>query len=209
MSASKSDTQKKPAVDWRQIHGKLDAAREALEHALAPDPAEVGRILQARARVLAREPEAAQTAETIECVEFTMAHETYAIESAFIREIHPLTNLTPLPGVPAFVLGIVNIRGEILSVLDLRKFFDLPERGLADLSKVIVLESATMHFGVLADVVVGVRQFPVAGMQRSLPTLTGIRDKYLKGVTAARTVILDAEALLSDDAIIVRAPVER
>jgi purine-binding chemotaxis protein CheW len=130
------------------------------------------------------------------------------VETSFVREIHPLTDLTPLPCTPAFVLGVVNLRGEIVSLIDVKKFFDLPEKGLTDLNKVIVLQSATMRFGILADAVLGVRRVPAAEIQPSLPTLTGIREQYLKGVTAGRTVILDAEKLLGDEKIVVQEQVE-
>lgn len=145
--------------------------------------------------------------EHIEVVEFVLAHERYAIESHYVREVTPLENLTPLPCTPAFVLGIVNVRGEILSVIDLKKFFDLPEKGLTDLNKVIVLQSGNMLFGILADVIAGVRCIPLTGIQPSLPTLTGVREEYLKGVTAERIVVLDAEKLLMDESIVVQEQV--
>jgi len=116
--------------------------------------------------------------------------------------------LTPLPGTPVFVLGIINIRGEILSVIDIKKFFELPDKGLTDLNKVIVLQSENMLFGILADTIVGARQIPLTAIQPSLPTLTGIREEYLKGVTAERTVVLDAEKLLADEKITVQEQVE-
>jgi purine-binding chemotaxis protein CheW len=145
--------------------------------------------------------------EHIEVVEFVLAHERYAIESDYVREVAPLENLTPLPCTPAFVLGIVNVRGEILSVIDLKKFFDLPEQGLTDLNKVIVLQSGNMLFGILADVIAGVRRIPLTGILPSLPTLTGVREEYLKGVTAERIVVLDAEKLLMDESIVVQEQV--
>ena len=137
-------------------------------------------------------------------MEFLLAYETYAIESRCVREVYPLQNLTPLPCTPAFVLGIVNVRGEMLSVLDIKKFFGLPEKGLTDLNKLIVLDSGAMRFGILADAIVGVRHIPLAEIQPSLPTLTGIREEYLKGVTAGRIVILDAEKLIADEKIVVQ-----
>ena len=186
----------------------MEAARAAIERVWAPTPGETQRILKARAQALAREPEPAEAAgERIEVVEFLLAHERYALESQYVREVYPLENLTPLPCTPAFVLGIVNLRGEILSVIDLKKFFELPEKGLTDLNKVIVLQSGNMLFGILADVIAGVRRIPVTDIQPSLPTLTGVREEYLKGVTPGRTVILDAEKLLTDESIIVQEQV--
>ncbi len=167
------------------------------------------RILKARAQALAREPATEQADDDyVEVVEFVLAYEQYAVETRHVREVYPLEHLTPLPCTPAFVLGIVNVRGEILSVIDLKKFFDLPEKGLTDLNKVIVLRSENMQFGILADAVIGARRIRLAGIQPSLPTLTGVREAYLKGVTAERTVILDAEKLLADEKIIVQEQVD-
>lgn len=201
-----STGKKKPtSVDWREVARRLEAARAAIERVWAPSPEETQRILKARAQALAREPEPAEAAgEHIEVVEFLLAHERYALESQYVREVYPLENLTPLPCTPTFVLGVVNLRGEILSVIDLKKFFELPEKGLTDLNKVIVLQSGNMLFGILADVIAGVRRIPVTDIQPSLPTLTGVREEYLKGVTAGRTVILDASRLLTDESIIVQ-----
>ena len=93
-------------------------------------PAEQERILQERAKNLAREGPADQGArKQLDVVEFLLAYERYAIESHWVREVHPLKEITPLPGTPAFVLGIINVRGRIVSVVDLKAFFDLPVRG--------------------------------------------------------------------------------
>lgn len=199
---------KRAQIDWHEVRQRLDIARAAIEHATSPDPEETRRILKARAQVLGRKSAPAEAiGERIEVVEFILAHERYAVESQHVRDVYPLEQLTPMPCTPAFVLGIVNLHGEILSVIDIKKFFDLPEKGLTDLNKVIILESDSMRFGILADVIVGVHRIPVADIQPSLPTLTGIREEYLKGVTHNRTVILDAGKLLTDDRIIVQEQV--
>jgi len=211
MSANKPALRRlrRTAIDWAELRARMDAAKAAGDRAWTPGADETARILRERALALALEPGAAQAPEHgIEVIEFGLAHERYAVESAHVREVYPLENLTPLPCTPAFVLGIVNLRGEIVSVIDLRKFFDLPQTGLPDLNKVIVLESARMVFGILADVIHGVRCIPLAEIQPSLPTLTGIREKYLKGITAQRTVVLDAAKLLADEDIVVQQRVD-
>jgi purine-binding chemotaxis protein CheW len=150
------------------------------------------------------EPEKAVVAcKLLEIVEFTLASETYGIESAFVREVHPLKDFTPLPGVPAFVLGIANIRGQILSVVDLKKFFNLPEKGLGELNKVIIIRNNRMEFGILADVVLGTRSVPLDTIQAPPITVTGIGAEYLKGVTGERTIVLDAQKILENEKIIV------
>jgi purine-binding chemotaxis protein CheW len=65
--------------------------------------------------------------EYIEVVEFLLAHEKYGIESKCVREVYPLKELTPVPCTPSFVRSIINVRGKILSVIDIKKFFELPE----------------------------------------------------------------------------------
>jgi len=207
MSTQHPTPRKPAAIDWLAVRQQVETTRAAIEHGWAPDPEETKRILKARACVLAREPEKAEAADVLEFVEFFLAHEKYAVESRFVREVCPLQSLTKLPCTPAFVLGIVSVRGEILSVVDIKKFFDLPEKGLTDLNKVIVLKSENMQFGILADVIVGVRWISVVNVQPSLPALTGTRERYLMGVSSERVVLLDAAKLLADQAIIVQEQV--
>jgi len=185
----------------------METADAAAMRLWLPDQEQSAHILKARAQALAQQAPGEDMAGHIEVVEFLLAYETYAIESRFVREVYPLEKLTPLPCTPAFVLGIVSVRGEMLSVIDLKKFFDLPEKGLTDLNKLIVLDSGSMRFGILADAITGVRQIPLADIQPSLPTLSGIRDEYLKGVTAGRTVVLDSEKLIADEKIVVQEQV--
>lgn len=176
--------------------------------AWTPGADETKRLLHKRALALAAAPATTQLlAHSIEVLEFSLAHERYAVETCHVREVHPLESLTPLPCTPTFVLGIVNLRGEIVSVLDLRKFFELAQTGLPDLNKVIVIESRDMMFGILADAILGVRRIAPTEIQPALPTLTGIREKYLKGITVERTVVLDGEKLLGDNSIVVQEQV--
>ena len=168
---------------------------------------ETRRILRARAQTLAREPVQPADGPVLEVVEFLLAGERYAIETAYLREVQPLKDLTPVPCTPAFVRGIVNVRGRLLAVMDLKKFFDLPEEGLRDLHKVLIVQTAGTELGILADDVTGNLSIPVSALQPGLPTLTGIRAEYLKGVTADRLAVLDAGKILTDQKIIVQEEV--
>jgi len=199
---------KRTEIDWSDIRQRMEAASAAIGHAALPDAEETRRILTIRARALGRKFGSVEViGECIEVVEFVLAQERYAVELQYVRDVYPLEQLTPVPCTPAHVLGIVNLRGEILSVIDIKKFFDLPDKGLTDLNKVIVLDSGRMRFGILADAIIGVHAIPLTNIQASLPTLTGIRDEYLKGVTPDRTVILDAEKLLADTRVVVQEQV--
>jgi purine-binding chemotaxis protein CheW len=165
-------------------------------------------ILRARAKALARPSEhAPAAAPPLDVLEFRLAQERYALETRYVREVYPLKDLTPLPCTPPFVLGIVNVRGRILPVIDLKKFFDLPEQGVTDLHRIILIEGNEMALGLLADAVEGMRPIAADTLQPSLPTLTGIRSEYLKGVTAERLVVLDVARILADPKIIVHEEV--
>jgi purine-binding chemotaxis protein CheW len=167
-------------------------------------------ILRARARALARPPQVAETAgSSLEVLEFRLARESYAVETRHVQEVHPLKNLTPLPCTPPFVLGVVNVRGRITPVIDIKKFFDLPDKGLTDLHRIILVRGNGLELGLLADVIVSVRRVRLDSLQASLPTLTGIRAAYLKGVTAERLVVLDLDRLLADPKIVVNETVEK
>ena len=195
-------------TDWQKVHHQLQIDQTAIERGWAPTPEEKQNILKTRAENLAREPEAeAKAGVSMEVVQFHLAGEDYAIESLYIREVHPLKGLTPLPCTPPFVSGIVNVRGQILSVIDLKKRFDLPDKGLTDLAEVILLHAEDMEFGLLADAIEGVREIPLDDIQPSLPTLTDVRAAYLRGVTNEQLVILDGAKLLSDERLIVHEEV--
>ncbi len=165
-------------------------------------------ILRARARLLARPSESAPSADTrLDLLEFRLASERYAIETRFVREVHPLKELTPLPCTPAFVMGIVNLRGRILPVLDIKRFFGLPEQGLADLHCILFVHGNDLEFGLLADAVVGTLILPMDKLQTP-PPLAGMRADYLRGVTTEGLAILNLDRILTDPRIIVNEDVE-
>jgi purine-binding chemotaxis protein CheW len=191
--------------DWQRLHARLEASRASLERLLAPDAAAQQAILRTRAQSLSRTPEHKTPAEqSIEVVEFRLANETYAVESFYVQEVCPLRYLRTIPGAPPFVLGLMNVRGQILSVIDLKKFFELPGSGITDLNRVLILRSGRIEVGVLADAILAVREIDLAQLQAALPTLTGIRADYTKGITADPVVVLDVKQLLGDQRIIVQ-----
>ncbi len=164
---------------------------------------ESARVLRERALALARIPESAAPQEGLELLEFRLAEERYAVESRHVSEVHPLRELTPLPGTPAFIRGVVNLRGRIIAVFDLKKFFALPEQGITDLHRIIVVRGEGMELGLLADVVVGVREIEAASLTPTLPTLSKIGREYVKGVNAERVVVLELERVLADPRLVV------
>lgn len=171
--------------------------------------AETQQVLRARAEALARQPKTqGDEQDALQLTEFVLASETYAVESRFIREIYPLKDITPIPCTPPFVIGMINMRGQILTVINVKTFFGLPEQGLSDLNKVIIVQTEDLEMGILADAILGVRSVSPNQVQPSLPTLSGISADYLRGITAERLAILDVAAILSDTRILVQEEVE-
>lgn len=196
-------------VNWDEVHLRRERLQRAVDRAWKPDAEERQRILHARARLLARRPpDLLAAGAPLEIIEFTLSGERYGIESKFVAEVFPLTGLTRLYCVPPFLLGIVNLRGEIISVIDLRRFFELPDQALTDLNKVLLLQGDQMVFGVLADRVEGVRAVGDRQLQPDLPTLTDRRRDYLKGIAEGRIVVLDGASLLADPRLVVEETVE-
>ena len=166
-------------------------------------------ILKSRARALARPADAAVVkSQLLEVVEFRLAGERYAIEHTYVREVVPLKDLTELPCTPSFMRGIVNVRGQIVPVIDVKRLFELPEAGIADIHMIVILQSSGIPLGIEADSVTGVRAIDLNSIQASLPTLTGIRAQYLKGVSDEHVVVLDAAKILADPKIIVDEEVQ-
>lgn len=187
-------------MDWNEIHRKLDRLQAEFSGAGLPSRSTNEELLTERARLLAMPvSEEAASADTIDLLLFQLSGEGYGIESEYVQEVQPLEELTPLPEVPSFVLGIVNIRGRILSVIDLRKLFDLPARGLTDQDRVIVISDGKVEFGILANDIIDIAQIREERVQEPVATITGIRRELIMGITPGQEVILNAARLLSDE----------
>lgn len=190
--------------EWAEIYQRLQAVQTSLAQTNAPSDEQRREILKARARNLAQEPLPVKSdGQELEAVEFRLAHETYGFESRHIREIYPLRDFSPVPCTPPFVLGLVNVRGQLLSIVDLKKFFGLASRELDSHNQAIILHNTSMEFCVLADSLLGVHAIARQSLQPALPTLTGVRNEFLLGITPDRVIILDAEKLLSSRDLIV------
>jgi len=192
-------------IDWAEVRRRMAEAEQALAQGLRPSAEKAQEILRARARALAGEKETERIVDALEIVAFLLGQESYGVESRFVREVCPLVELTPLPGTPPFVLGIMNVRGRILSVIDIGKLFDLPLKGIGDMDRAIVISTGGMEFGLLGNAVVGVQLVPRGELQPPLPTMTGNRGSYLLGITRQRMAVLNAVRLLSSEEIVVRA----
>jgi purine-binding chemotaxis protein CheW len=196
-------------IDWAAVHRSLKSAGETLTRENSFSAKEAKAVLKARARNLAKIRQSEDPdAERIDILEFLLSGETYAIETCFIAETFPLADFTQLFCTPPFVMGIINLRGRIVSIVDMRRFFDLPIAGLSNLNRVIVVSDGKMDFGILADSIIGMRSLPLQDLQAPLPTLTGIREEFLAGITADRLVLLDMGRILADRRLVVHEEVD-
>jgi purine-binding chemotaxis protein CheW len=185
-------------IDWEAIHRRLAATTATVSGGRDHGPEEVRRILEARARAAARVPAGPDAAEMLEVLAFSLAGETYGVETRHVREVCELKDLADVPCTPTFIAGVMNLRGRILATIDLRRFFDLPARGLTELNRVIVLGGSGGELGLLADSIDGIRSVRAADLQEDLATLTGIRERFLKGIAGQMLAVLDGDRLLAD-----------
>ncbi|NOU16943.1 MAG: purine-binding chemotaxis protein CheW [Bacteroidales bacterium] len=194
----------KAKIDWDEIRSKVNSLQELKNQKIFITMEEKHSILKARAQVLSVETKGrTDHNEFIEIVVFRLASEIYGIESTFIREVYPLKDFTILPSIPSFVLGIINVRGQIVSVIDLKKFFNLPEKGLGELNKVIIVRNERMEFGILADTIHDTRSISIEEIQSPPDSTSGIGVGYLRGISNDRIIILDVEKILEDEKIVV------
>src|SRR6266568_458493 len=187
------------ALDWQEAYARLEQTRQRLEAHSALPPAEVRRILRERAQTLARplaEPSA--VTDVLDLAVFILAGARYGIEAAYVLEVTPARELTPVPCTPPHILGVVNHRGRILPILDLRNLFALAAQETTAESRVVVVEVGRMTVGILADAVLGTMR---VGMHEVMPPpVTVLHDQQvaLRGVTGEMVAVLDLEALARD-----------
>lgn len=160
------------------------------------------KILRERARILALKDDDEKPDE-MEVLLFNLSHENYAFETFEIKEVVKVNEITPLPSTPDYIRGIINVRGEILSVIDIRVFFNLNSEIMHDSYNIIIMKHANKMLGVIADEITGVFKIPKVNMQASLPTLDADRHQYLKGISNERVIILDAKKILTDKNLII------
>jgi purine-binding chemotaxis protein CheW len=184
----------------RKRAGVATPARQSGDQTTTEDKLKA--ILDKRARALAQVAEI-QTGESISLVVFTLANETYGIATEYVHEVQPLRDVTPVPCTPDFVVGVINIRGSIYSVIDIRSFFGAPKREMGEATKVILVTAAGFEVGILADDVKGATSILWADIKPTLAAHGVAKEEYIQGVTKEMLTILNLEAILRDERIVV------
>lgn len=138
---------------------------------------------------------------------FCLGEELYAFDSEFITEVIDMPQITPLPCTPDFLLGIINVRGEILSVIDTKKYFKIFDQKKTDKNFIILVKYNGLALGFLADEIKGNRLIYNDQLQKKLENITEISDSFIKGVTKERIILMDLKAMLTNKSIIVNEEV--
>jgi len=188
----------RPPTEPPDVSGVPEALAEEVKRA----------ILKARAQALAQGmPHPELELDRVDMLTFTAGYESFAVDARYVREVVPLKELTPVPCTPPFVAGIINVRGQILSVLDLQVFLRIPTRGFVDRNNVIVMRDVGMEFGVMVVDVLGVQTVSERDIQTSIRPVSEFADGFIKGVLSDGVVVLDAARLLGEPTIVVRETV--
>ncbi len=129
---------------------------------------------------------------------FELGKESYGIDVMLVRGLRTVPHITPVPGTPDFYRGIINLRGQIITVLDLRLFFGLGGTEVADQPEEIVLaQVGTLQLALLAHHIRGVVSYAASEI-KSVEQLP-----YALGITQDRTLVLNLSQLFDDDRLVV------
>jgi purine-binding chemotaxis protein CheW len=182
-------------LDWAHVRARVEAAGRAIAGGIEPSQEEVWARLQERARLLARPLTTPVGRDQLEVVTFTLATETYAIESRYVIEVFRLRELAPLPGAKQPITGLTAWRGDLLVVLDIRPVLGLPATSLNDLGRVVVLGRERHGFGILADGAGELMTLDASAL-RPLREGSNAREGVVRGMTSDAVLLLDGDAVL-------------
>ncbi|MBO8167949.1 MAG: chemotaxis protein CheW [Thermoanaerobacteraceae bacterium] len=115
-------------------------------------------------------------------VVFQLSGETYGIEIANVHEIIRMQDITDIPRTPDFVEGVINLRGRIIPVIDLRKRFDLEVSEYTQASRIIVVEVEGVTVGMIVDSVSEVLRLPTNNIEPPPAMVSSVDAAYLRGV---------------------------
>lgn len=137
-------------------------------------------------------------------VEFFLSPERYGIEEKYVSEALSLKEITPIPGTPPFVMGVINLRGRIVSIINLKILFNLKERGLTELNKVLILKNEIMEFGIIADSIIGNKLIDTGTLSAPPLTLDHLGLEFISAVDPSGLIFLNAEKILKSKNIVVK-----
>ncbi len=165
------------------------------------DETRIERVTRALRPIEIEEAVSTEGVELEKQIVFSLASARYAVSMANILEIAELNYLTMVPNLPEWIVGVTNLRGDILSVLDFRAFLGLQQEELTDSQRMLVTQTADGEIttGIIVDSVIGMEAIDMAQVEeintteanRLTPFLKGVRDEADSSVQ-----VIDLESLL-------------
>jgi len=143
-----------------------------------------------------------QKDQEIQWVTFRLDKEVYGIEVMQVQEVLRVTEITPVPGAPDYILGIINLRGNVVTVLDTRKRFGLPPKEIEDPSRIVIIETADQVVGMLVDSVAEVVYLRYSEIESSPNVGNEESSRFIQGVHSRNDTLLilvDVNKLLTED----------
>jgi len=133
---------------------------------------------------------------------FSMGRESYGIEIQYVTEIIGIQAITEVPELPSYVKGIINLRGKIVPVMDVRLRFKKEPREYNDRTCVIVIDIGDLSIGLIVDSVSEVLTIPEQDIEEPPQMNKGLNNRYIKNIGKVGNdikLLLDCEKLLTDD----------
>ncbi len=152
----------------------------------------------------------AETTETreelLECITFTLGGETYAFETTYASEVIRVPKLIKVPGVPELIVGIFNLRGEIIAAMDIRPLLGLPPTPLTPAARIIVIKAESFTTGIITEEVQGVVGLPVELLEPVVKSVDGGAKEFIRGQInreEGMAMLLDITRILDSPALTV------
>lgn len=133
-------------------------------------------------------------------VVFEVANESYGLDIHQVKEIIRVPDITRVPRTPPFVEGVINLRGSVIPVLDLRKRFGFDSRQADDAQRIVVIEMGDQTVGVIVDRVLEVLQVDEAKIDAPSPYVVTVDSEYIAGIAKVDErliIVLDIDRVLS------------
>lgn len=140
--------------------------------------------------------------EVLQWVTFKLENETYGINVMQVQEVLRYTEIAPVPGAPLYVLGIINLRGNVVTVIDTRTRFGLDACEVTDNTRVVVIESEKQVIGILVDSVAEVVYLKASDVDEAPNVGNDESAQFIQGVSnrdGELLILVDLDKLLSDD----------
>jgi len=143
-----------------------------------------------------------QDAELMQLVTFSIGEEEFGVDILKVQEIIRMMEITKVPRAPEFVEGVINLRGKVIPIIDLRRRFGLLARGHDKNTRIIVIEINNMIVGFVVDSVSEVLRIPFSTVEPPPPVVSGTESEYISGVGKLEDrllILLDLDRLLSHE----------